>query len=245
MSTPVNIVTPLGLKEIRDKAKKPENIWFRIFYYVSAFIVWLSLRLRVTPNQLTVAGFVVNLVGFVFFLSSKSGSPQIFIAAALFATAHLFDCADGHLAFVSNRRSERGYWLDSTFDVFKLAFVTICFIKLILAPVPPSSAFSGILRLLALAAAQGVLVNYAIALHGTKYAKPGNFYLATQLSSIRAARSVLVRFFVSHIREYGNFLLIFVLFGVNRNLALLLFTFYGFCHFMLALGRVERIARGL
>jgi phosphatidylglycerophosphate synthase len=232
-----------SLQEILDKRKKPENIWFRIFYFFSSFVVWISVRLHVTPNQLTTTALVLNCSGLVFFLTSKSGSTQVFVAAAVFAIAHLLDCADGHLAFVSNQRSECGYWLDSTFDIFKIAIITTCFTKMILAPALPFSESFGILRTIALAAAPGLLVDYAVSLHAMKYMHLGDPYVATQISSIGAARSTFVRFFLSLIREYGNLLLIFVLFGVNQNVALVLFAVFGLCHFLLALARVVRIAR--
>jgi phosphatidylglycerophosphate synthase len=235
----------ISLKEIRHGVKKPENIWFHVFYYFSSYIVWLSIRLGITPNQLTVTGFALNLTGFVFFLSSQSGPTQIFITAAIFFTAHLFDCADGHLAHVGNLRSERGFWLDSTFDIFKLAFVTTCFIKIIMAPTLPSCVLCGMLRIIALAAAGGLLVDYAVSLHAEKYAKIGDYYLSTQISSISAAHSIFVRFPLSVIREYANYLVIFVIFGVRHNIAVVLFALFGLCHFILALARIVRIARSI
>jgi phosphatidylglycerophosphate synthase len=232
----------ISLKEIRHKAKKPENIWFRVFYYFSSDIVWLSVRWGVTPNQLTLTGFALNLTGFVFFLSSPSRPTQILIAAAMFATAHLFDCADGHLAYVGNLRSERGVWLDSSLDIFKLAFVTMCFIKLIMAPALPSCVSCGMLRIIAVAASGGVLVDYAVSLHAENFTKGVDGYLATQIGSIRAAHSIFVRVPLSVIREYGNYLLIFVLFAVRPDIAIVLFVLFGLCHFILALARIVRIA---
>jgi phosphatidylglycerophosphate synthase len=231
------------LKEIRRKTKKPENIWFRVFYFLSSFIVWISLRLRVTPNQLTITGFVLNLIAFIFFMGSKSGPMQVFISGAVFTMAHIFDCADGHLAHVANLRSERGYWLDSAFDTFKISFIVTCFIKMIVATSLPHAVSYGILNTIGLAAALGVLVDYAVSLNALIYLKPGDPYVATQISSIASARLFIVRVLLSIVREYGNLLLIFVLFGINQNVAVVLFAGFGICHFILAFARVVRIAR--
>lgn len=237
------MIVPLSVKEIRNKAKKPENLWFRIFYYISSFIVWLSMRLHVTPNQLTITGFGINAVGLILFMICNADAMHIFIAVAIFTVAHLFDCADGHLAFVENRQSERGYWMDSTFDIFKIAFIITCFIKMITGTDILFPVSFNIVRIIALVSAQGVLVDYAVNLHAIKYVKQGNSYITTQIDSISATRSRIVRFILSHVREYGNLLLIFALFGVNHNAALMLFVGYGYCHYILAIARIMRISQ--
>ncbi len=125
-------VRPLTLREIFQGAKRPENFWFRIYYGLSSFIVWVAVRAGWTPNQLTLTGALLNLSAFTYFLAAPVCPRSIVIAYVLFNVAHVFDCADGQLAFVANKRSELGYWLDSSLDVFKSAYVSVSLIRALL-----------------------------------------------------------------------------------------------------------------
>ena len=121
----------ITFNEIRRNARS-QKLWFSIFYWCSAHVVWLSVRLGITPNQLTCSGLVLNFVSAAYFQATSARSPDVLITAASFAFAHVVDCADGHLAYVTNSRSRRGQWLDSTLDLFSSALMVSCFLKLLM-----------------------------------------------------------------------------------------------------------------
>jgi len=68
-------------------------------------------RIRVTPNQITVAGFLLNLVAAGFLAKG-----MLVIAGAVFVVAGLFDMLDGSLARLSRMVTPFGAFFDSTLD---------------------------------------------------------------------------------------------------------------------------------
>ena len=68
-------------------------------------------RLGLTPNALTVIGFLIAVVGAIL------AATELWLAAALVvAFGAIFDLFDGALARATNRTSRLGAFLDSTFD---------------------------------------------------------------------------------------------------------------------------------
>lgn len=81
---------------------------------IAALIVRPALRLKLKPNHLTVAAFVLGLVGAGFFLGGTRGH---FIAAGLLIYAStLLDGADGMLARSRNMCTRFGGYLDLYLD---------------------------------------------------------------------------------------------------------------------------------
>jgi CDP-diacylglycerol--glycerol-3-phosphate 3-phosphatidyltransferase len=68
-------------------------------------------RSRITPNMLTVAGLLLNLV-----TAAVIGGGYLFISGVLLLFAGIFDMADGALARVKDAASEFGDFLDATLD---------------------------------------------------------------------------------------------------------------------------------
>ncbi|MCX6569486.1 MAG: CDP-alcohol phosphatidyltransferase family protein [Candidatus Aminicenantes bacterium] len=80
----------------------------------ASLIVRAVFKTSVTPNQLTVCGFLFSLVaGVAFFL----GKPAFFtIGGVLAMISMIFDCADGMLARAKNMTSRYGAYLDIFLD---------------------------------------------------------------------------------------------------------------------------------
>lgn len=68
-------------------------------------------RLRITPNQVTVTGFLLNLVAAVLLVEGL-----LIAAGAVFVVAGLFDMLDGSLARLSRMVTPFGAFFDSTLD---------------------------------------------------------------------------------------------------------------------------------
>jgi CDP-L-myo-inositol myo-inositolphosphotransferase len=80
----------------------------------ASLIVRAVFKTSVTPNQLTVCGFLFSLVaGVAFFL----GKPAFFTLGGVLAMiSMIFDCADGMLARAKNMTSRYGAFLDIFLD---------------------------------------------------------------------------------------------------------------------------------
>jgi phosphatidylglycerophosphate synthase len=80
----------------------------------ASIIVRAVYRTRVTPNQLTVASFLVGLAGAYCFFRGKTG--WILPGAILTQLSSIVDCADGMLARARGQSSEFGAVLDLLCD---------------------------------------------------------------------------------------------------------------------------------
>ncbi|GAC1325140.1 MAG: CDP-alcohol phosphatidyltransferase family protein [Chloroflexota bacterium] len=78
---------------------------------VSMQIMRPVARSRITPNNLTVLGLVLNIVTAVVI-----GGGYLFVSGVLLLFAGVFDMADGALARVKDASSEFGDFLDATLD---------------------------------------------------------------------------------------------------------------------------------
>ena len=232
------------LREIRSKSKKSENFWYTFFYGCSSYVVWLCARSGFTPNQLTCTGFALNLLTVIYFQSSSGKRDNVLIAAASFGVAHVLDCADGHLAFVTKTRSERGRWLDATCDVFTSAFIASCFIKLLMVrDLSVFGTYTPWIRTFGPIVLLGSLVNYAVLLHAGQFRSSVDAYKIRPLEAKQVTR--LQHLILSHGGEYGNVLLTFTVFAFSTRIGTLVLFLLGFCHLSLAGHRVFRIAKTL
>lgn len=235
-----------SLASIIAASKKPENFWFRVYYGLAAFICWFAIRMRWTPNQLTITGAVLNLIAFIYLMASPVSNTTIVFTYALLNIAHLFDCADGQLAFVANMRSELGYWLDSSLDIFKSIYICLLLIKIIYTQIGYQTTPA--VQCLALVAAAGNPVNYAMSVHAVRFRLRHDGYESTSFDVTLKSRGLkrwLTQLLVSHLREYGNVLLVLVLFATDRNVGLACTIVFGMAHWLFALRRVIVISGGL
>jgi len=81
---------------------------------IASLIVRIALRLGLRPNHLTVAAFVIGVIGASLFLE---GTPRGFLLAGIITyVGNLLDAADGMLARTKNLCTRFGAYLDLYLD---------------------------------------------------------------------------------------------------------------------------------
>jgi len=88
----------------------PEKI-IKIFRNLIEPIVKLMDRMNITPNMLTVFGFLISILSAFFFFKG-----YFRIAALTLIFASIFDSLDGSLARISGKNTDSGAFLDSSLD---------------------------------------------------------------------------------------------------------------------------------
>ncbi len=96
----------------------------KIIYHLIDPIIYLMLKMGITPNGITAAGFVGNLIALWFFLdaaqcwNNEARNPYTLIGwgGFIILAAGLFDMMDGRLARTGNLSSKFGALWDSTLD---------------------------------------------------------------------------------------------------------------------------------
>ncbi|MEK6968340.1 MAG: CDP-alcohol phosphatidyltransferase family protein [Nanoarchaeota archaeon] len=85
-----------------------------VFSPIARKIATLLLRTSFSPNQVTIAGFLIGMIGVVMLFSKN---PIILFIAGLFLfLQHVFDCVDGLLARLTDKKSKVGALLDEFLD---------------------------------------------------------------------------------------------------------------------------------
>ena len=87
--------------------------------HAAALAAYMSARLGLTPNQVTLLSLVCGLVGFLLAFGLPVSRPEISIAViVIFAElTFILDCADGLLARVTGTATPYGNLIDHTLDV--------------------------------------------------------------------------------------------------------------------------------
>ena len=113
----------------------------KVIYHVIDPFIKLMIRMGITPNAITTAGFVGNLYAMCFFLDAAmafeegTSDPYILICLGgiIILVAGLFDMMDGRLARMGNMSSTFGALWDSTLDRYSelvtLFGICLIFIK--------------------------------------------------------------------------------------------------------------------
>lgn len=122
----------MNLSFILKKSTKPSHhgVWHQMVWrYLSLPLTWLLLKLKATPNQVTLIAAVVKGISIILYFS-MAWLP----AALVYELGILFDCADGAIARITRKFSRRGSLLDSISDiiVYRVFFVILA-ISLFLA----------------------------------------------------------------------------------------------------------------
>jgi phosphatidylglycerophosphate synthase len=110
----------MGAREVYQKTKKvPDLFWNRfVCRPVAAVLVsWLKDS-RVTPNQVTLASFVVGIVA-AGLLLCLPGHLGLIVAVLVYQASYVLDCADGMLARWRGVASPAGHLLDFLMDELK------------------------------------------------------------------------------------------------------------------------------
>jgi len=100
-------------------ANRANDGFFSVFVLrkFSKLFTWAAVRLRVTPNQITLISFAIGLLSAYQF--SRGGFWSILAGALLLQLSIIVDCVDGELARYTRRFSQLGAWLDAITDRIK------------------------------------------------------------------------------------------------------------------------------
>ncbi len=100
-------------------ANRANDGFFSVFVLrkFSKLFTWAAVRLRVTPNQITLISFAIGLLSAYEF--SRGDFWSIFVGAILLQLSIIVDCVDGELARYTRKFSQLGAWLDAITDRIK------------------------------------------------------------------------------------------------------------------------------
>ncbi len=100
-------------------ANRANDGFFSVFFLrkFSKLFTWAAVRLKMTPNQVTLISFVVGLYSAYQF--SQGTFWSIFAGAVLLQLSIIIDCVDGELARYTRQFSQLGAWLDAITDRIK------------------------------------------------------------------------------------------------------------------------------
>ncbi len=96
-----------------------------VTHKISIRLVWLLLKSRITPNQITVVSYIVGLMSGLFFWKANSHFT-LFLAALLFEIFYILDAVDGQLARARNEGSSGGKFLDEWGNFLIAPFIIFC-----------------------------------------------------------------------------------------------------------------------
>lgn len=110
----------MGAREVYQKTKKvPDLFWNRfVCRPVAAVLVSAVQGTRVTPNQITLASFIVGVVS-ACLLIALPGHVGLIVAVLIYQLSYVLDCADGMLARWRGIASPAGHLLDFLMDELK------------------------------------------------------------------------------------------------------------------------------
>jgi len=115
-----NQISALNDARLRLKlANRANDGFYSVFFLrkISKLFTWLAVRLKMTPNQVTLISFAVGLLSAYEF--SKGSFWAIFAGAVLLQLSIIIDCVDGELARYTRQFSQLGAWLDAITDRIK------------------------------------------------------------------------------------------------------------------------------
>jgi phosphatidylglycerophosphate synthase len=110
----------MGAREVYQKTKKvPDLFWNRFVCrpLAAVLVSWLE-GTRVTPNQITLASFVVGMSS-AGLLIALPGHVGLVVAVLVYQSSYVLDCADGMLARWRGIASPAGHLLDFLMDELK------------------------------------------------------------------------------------------------------------------------------
>ena len=110
----------MGAREVYQKTKKvPDLFWNRfVCRPLAAVLVSWFKDTRVTPNQITLASFVVGIASAALIIGLP-GHVGLVIAVVVYQASYVLDCADGMLARWRGVASPAGHLLDFLMDELK------------------------------------------------------------------------------------------------------------------------------
>ena len=113
-------INGLNIARLRLKmANRANDGFFSVFVLrkFSKLFTWAAVRLKMTPNQVTLISFAIGLLSAYEF--SRGTFWTIFTGAILLQLSIIIDCVDGELARYTRQFSALGAWLDAITDRIK------------------------------------------------------------------------------------------------------------------------------
>lgn len=113
-------INSLNIARLRLKmANRANDGFFSVFVLrkFSKLFTWAAVRLKMTPNQVTLISFAIGLLSAYAF--SRGTFWPIFAGAFLLQLSIIVDCVDGELARYTRQFSALGAWLDAITDRIK------------------------------------------------------------------------------------------------------------------------------
>jgi phosphatidylserine synthase len=113
-------INSLNVARLRLKmANRANDGFFSVFVLrkFSKLFTWAAVRLKMTPNQVTLISFAIGLLSAYAF--SRGTFWPIFAGALLLQLSIIVDCVDGELARYTRQFSALGAWLDAITDRIK------------------------------------------------------------------------------------------------------------------------------
>lgn len=88
--------------------------------WLARFVAAVARRVGLSPNVVSLAGFLVSLLGLAVFLLAPFEPWLVgLVTAVLLAIGFVLDSADGQLARLTGTASPAGEWLDHVFDAVR------------------------------------------------------------------------------------------------------------------------------
>ena len=113
-------ISKISVSRLRLKlANRANDGFFSVFFLrrISKLLTFLAIKVRATPNQVTLASFAIGL--YAAYLFAQGDTWSLVIGAILLQVSLIVDCVDGELARYTRRFSELGAWLDAITDRVK------------------------------------------------------------------------------------------------------------------------------
>jgi len=118
----------MSYEEYKHRVLKKEERLFAKYLVrpLSTRLSWLFLKIypKITPNQVTVLGFCIGLIGVVLLFFARN-SVEILVAALILSLWHVFDHVDGEIARFKDMKTPTGFFLEITFDYFIIAIIPL------------------------------------------------------------------------------------------------------------------------
>ena len=110
----------LNMGQLRLKMANRANDGFYSVFFLRKFsklLTWFAVRVKATPNQVTLISFAIGL--YSAFCFTKGSFSQTLLGAVLLQISIIVDCVDGELARYTRKFSKLGAWLDAVTDRVK------------------------------------------------------------------------------------------------------------------------------
>ena len=188
----------MGAREVYQRTKKvPDLFWNRfVCRPIAALLVDAVKDTRVTPNQITLASFVVGALSAALIVALP-GHAGLIVAVLVYQASYVLDCADGMLARWRGIASPAGHLLDFLMDELKaFAILAAAAVRLQLEHPEQPYAWLGIGGLVSLAsgiALTSFMRHPAIAPPKSS-AKPSQSLLARAVRLIESGAKFLIHY---------------------------------------------------